>query len=96
MKEKASALNDIILASIHDYPGLSMAKTIDTVLELFPGGLLKPSRDTIKRRIHELGARGHLYLRDEITVHLRETRETKPKQEEEGNGDSNPAEEESH
>jgi hypothetical protein len=93
MKEKQSALNDIILASIHDYPGLSMAKTIDTVFEFIPSDMLSPSRDTIKRRIHELGARGHLYLRDEITVHLHETRETKPK---EGNGDPASAEEESH
>ena len=87
MKEKQSALNDIILASIHDYPGLSMAKTIDTVFEFIPDEMLRPSRDTIKRRIHELGARGYLHLRDEVTVHLRETRKTKPK---EGNGDPAP------
>jgi hypothetical protein len=74
MKQKQSALNDIILASIRDRPGQTIAKTIDTVLELASALQRKPSRDTIKRRIHELGARGHLYLRDEIIVHPRETK----------------------
>jgi hypothetical protein len=90
MKQKQSALNDIILASIRDRPGQTIAKTIDTVLELVPVLQHRPSRDTIKRRIHELGARGHLYLRDEIIVHPR--RETKPK-EKAGNEDPTSMEE---
>jgi hypothetical protein len=75
MREKQSALNDIILASIHDNPGQTIAKTIDTVLGLVPAGIKAPSRDTIRRRISELGARGHLYLRDEIVVRPREAKQ---------------------
>lgn len=89
MREKQSALNEIILASIRDTPGQTIAKTIDTVLELAPSGIKPPSRDTIRRRIHELGARGHLYLRDEIVVHPRETN-SKPKEKKGNEGDPAP------
>ncbi len=77
MNGKQSALDDIILASIRAQPGQTITKTIDTVLGLVPSGVKAPSRDTIKRRIHELGARGKLYLREETLVHPREQKQKK-------------------
>jgi hypothetical protein len=83
MREKASALNDIILAAIRDQPGQSVTKTIDTVLANIPQGIPTVSRATITRRILELGARGYLYLREETIVHPREAKKEKKV----GNGD---------
>jgi hypothetical protein len=92
MREKQSALNDIILASIHDNQGQTLAKTIDTVFGNIPTEMKPPSRETIRRRIHELGARGYLILRDEIVVCPRE--KNKPKRTRSQRGNEDPSDEE--
>ena len=66
--KKNEELNQTILAAARENPGCSIAKLIDAVLAQIPVGSKPPSRDTIRRRIATLEARGYLRLKKQTVV----------------------------